>query len=390
MSWSRDLDDPERWFLVKSRVGTGLQPDHTVSVTHPGRQVGELPIIFPSFGSFQLVAVADLEDLDEEFDTIDMRPFTTFEVQVMSKGDFLDEPTPTSATLVNPTAIPTSVYQPLSDTPSTSLLSLPTSESTTSDQYFNPSSESEDQSLPFNPSSTTSSTSENQSRSFSPSSTSEIGSNASTNIPKIVGGSIGAVVLLVVILLASFCWRRMKRNSRITKEITKEPYWIDKTSQPGFSYRRSSGSEVALVGGDSEVESSATSAPTDRNVRIPVSRQYRSVGRTVSNRTKILLEKTKRRNERQKISDQSVHGDDEGISHLPALASKAQNRPASVTSERTPNILRHLDSGMRIIQFYGPEKVHEPGMAVGSSKERQESVAIVENTIELPPEYTFV
>ncbi|THU87149.1 hypothetical protein K435DRAFT_867563 [Dendrothele bispora CBS 962.96] len=106
-----------------------------------------------------------------------------------------------------------------------------------------------------------------------------------------------------------------------------------------------SSSEVATAGhglGHDEPESSLVTA---RNARIPVQRQFRIAGRAF-NKSKTRLEKRESDGEQWEVPDRVVH--DERVGDSAPAEGRSAAMQLQENGDLTPNILRHLDSGIRI------------------------------------------
>ncbi|THU87155.1 hypothetical protein K435DRAFT_867569 [Dendrothele bispora CBS 962.96] len=241
--------------------------------------------------------------------------------------------------------------------------------------------------LPSSSSSTTSSKNENKS-----------------NVPTIVGGSVGAVGFFVLISVFLLCRQRGRRgvntsNKGPWKMITPFRHSGPSMGQTsgtsaGLANQLSGGerndSEVATNGHDhGEWDSSSVSVGTARNVQIPVQRQFRNASWTF-NKTKVSSGKKQSSDEQREVFDWTDHDNDERIRDL----STPTGRTFPAMQENgggTPNTLRHLDSGIRIMQFYRPELARGQRMSQrDNGGSRGHDSEVVEDTIELPPEYSFV
>ncbi|THU84263.1 hypothetical protein K435DRAFT_870465 [Dendrothele bispora CBS 962.96] len=206
------------------------------------------------------------------------------------------------------------------------------------------------------------------------------------NTPMIVGGSIGAIGLLVSVVVFLSCRLKAKRSAHAARRIVSPfpPSSPDINQISDTSARLMEGSvfEVTINGYGRGKSESSGSVATTGDARTPVQRQLRTAGRTF-NRTRSPLEKRQRNNEQREFSGRVDRGDDERIWDLPAPV-LADRRPRT-RSNRIPNILRHLDSGIRTMQFSRQASAREQRVTEEDSRERR----LVEANVELPPEYSF-
>ncbi|THU84252.1 hypothetical protein K435DRAFT_928560 [Dendrothele bispora CBS 962.96] len=230
-------------------------------------------------------------------------------------------------------------------------------------------------------------------------------SQNNANISTIVGGSVGAVGFFVLILVFLFCRRRGKRGVhwRTSRRIIDPFRW----SSPGMTQTsdtsarlhdqrvggETSNSEVATAGHDPGHDESESSLVTARNARIPVQRQFRIAGRAFTkSKTPRPLEKRQSAGDQWEVSDRVDHGDDERIGDPPSPVPAERRSPAmQENGDRTPNIMRHLDSGIRVMQLPSPGLARGQRMTQRDNGGRGFDSGVVEDIMEPPPEYsTFV
>ncbi|THU84264.1 hypothetical protein K435DRAFT_870466 [Dendrothele bispora CBS 962.96] len=325
VTWFRETDDPENWVFMKTNaLGTSFP-----ILVDSNEQEGEAVVSFTHLGSFDLLA------LSLSGTRPDVSAFATFnDIFVVSSTSH--EATPTQIT------------------PSSTVTLIDSS------------------SLPPSP------TSLGGTSSVLPSDSSSTGrSQNNANIPSIVGGSVGVVGFFVLILVFMFCRRRGKRGVHSTSSRPWKIIGPFRWSSPGMNQSSDtsarlhdqrvggerSDSEVATAGHGPGHDKSESSLVTARNARIPVQRQFRIAGRAFT-KSKTPLEKRQSDGEEREVSDRGDHGDDERIGDPPAPAQPAEHRSPAMqeNGDRTPNILRHLDSGIRIMQLPRPGLVHEQRM----------------------------
>ncbi|THV01947.1 hypothetical protein K435DRAFT_853219 [Dendrothele bispora CBS 962.96] len=369
VTWFRQADDPESWSLWKFDRGG----DVPVSVPHPEEQAGEAVVSFTRTGRFELVAV------------VSGNAGYVVQIEVPSSSP---DPTPTQITPTSLTAIPFF--------PST-LMSIPLTSSTVTVTSSSTSTDSSSISpLPSSLGGTSSILP------FDSPSTGK--SQKNTKIPAVVGGSVGAAGFFVLISVFLLCQRRGKRGVHTPNKgpwQTITPFqWsshsIDQTLRISAGLDEPLGggerndSEVATTGrGHGELDSSSVSVGTARNVRIPVQRQFRTAG-WILNKTKVSSEKRQSSDEQREVFDWTDHDNNERIRDLPTPTGRTFP-PMQENDGGTPNTLRHLDSGIRIMHFYRPELARGQGMSQRDNGEsRGHGSEVVEDTIGLPPEYSFV
>ncbi|THV01953.1 hypothetical protein K435DRAFT_923756 [Dendrothele bispora CBS 962.96] len=401
VTWHRNPDDPaDHWFLEGSQLGVAAVL--TMPVSNPGDQVGEVVVTFTTTGLYDLVAAADfnlpaaayvvqIESLLEADEAVQLCnidhcfPFV---------GVTLPEP-PTPLPQASETVHAIfSLSRAVSATSADSSSITPTS-STVTLTFSSTSTDSS--SIPPLPSSL-----KGTSSILLPSDSSNTGKN--TNIPTIVGGSVGAGLFVLIIPVFLLCRRKGKRGVHTSKgpyawEIITPFRWsshsIDQTSgtSAGLDNQLGGGerndSEVATNGrGDGELDTSSVSAGTARNVRIPVQRQFRIAG-WIFNKTKVSSEKRQSSDEQREVFDWTDHDNDERIRDLPIPTGRTFPAMQENGGGR-PNALRHLDSGIRIMQFYRPELARGQRMSQRHNGEtcRGHDLEVVEDAIGLPPEYS--
>ncbi|THU80732.1 hypothetical protein K435DRAFT_809640 [Dendrothele bispora CBS 962.96] len=401
VTWLRKTDDPESWVLEKSHaLGLGF-----VTVPSPDDRVGEVVVTFTqtglkvywklmkqyySFATFTGIMVVPLTSPDPTPTKITPISFNV-PLSLMSK------PIPPTSSTVTPSfsltsanshslSIPTSsTVTPSFSLTSADSLSIPTNSTVTLQQityYQYPSSlESTGSVLP----SDSPSTGKGQ---------------KNTKIPAVVGGSVGAAGFFVLISVFLLCQRRGKRSVHTSNKgawqiiipFRWSRYSMDQTLRASAGLDNPLGggerndSEVATNGrGDGELDSSSVSVGTARNIRIPAQRQFRTAG-WIFNKTKVSSEKRQSSDEQREVFDWTDRDNDERIRDLPT----GRTFPAmQENGGRTTNALRHLDSGIRIMQFYKPELARGQRMSQRDNGEsRGYDSEVVEDTMGLPPEYS--
>ncbi|KAK7450610.1 hypothetical protein VKT23_012920 [Stygiomarasmius scandens] len=201
----------------------------------------------------------------------------------------------------------------------------------------------------------------------------------STDAAKIVGGVSAGVVFLLIIVI-SLLWRRQHAVRQQSRDGTIDPFWVGEhhsshngseaaidSFRVGEHHSSHNGSEAAESFHDGAVADSTTIS--NRNMQFSVPRRYRS-GPDVS------------KNDRGKIKSGAQSQEE----ILRNLTSDVESRNAPVSSRatpRTPDILRHLDSGIRMFEVNTRRQSHNREI-VG----RSEIEDITEEMIELPPEYS--
>ncbi|THU90368.1 hypothetical protein K435DRAFT_864389 [Dendrothele bispora CBS 962.96] len=203
------------------------------------------------------------------------------------------------------------------------------------------------------------------------------GSDVDTQSVAVKAGITGAVGTVLLLAMIFFCCRKIRRSnhatrkrwqSRVTPFLLSSFPDINQNLSTPVGFRSSRGkegrhSEMATNrGGGNSVDP----APTGRNVLNSAPFQVGFAGR-VLNRVKTAFEEERDDNAHQEASNQMVGGDSQRTEH--PILDPAPDRP---------NILRHLDSGIRIIQG----RVRP----TGGGRPR----AVIEEAIELPPEYSLV
>ncbi|THU78803.1 hypothetical protein K435DRAFT_811252 [Dendrothele bispora CBS 962.96] len=371
LTWSRESGDPANWILGKEKSELGV---NYVTVSNPEALVGEVPLSFTHLGPFHIIA-QPRQTVNEERDSAPFEtlggvlivPFTSTSSD--STSTFLAK----ASSDINPTSIATS------STPSQmSLATPPSSDSGTISSTLPPSSDSGTISSTQPPNSSSTSETQNQS-----------GSDTDTHglaVKLGVTGAVGAGLLLAVIF---FCCRKIRQRNHATRKprqngitpflLSSFPGTNQNSGTPvGFRNTRGKGRKHSGMVGDGrgDQELVVDPAPTGRNIRNPVPLQVRFAGR-VFNRAKTALEEERDLNAHQEASNQIVSGDLQGTERL-TLDPALDRVLASGINDPTPNILRHLDSGIRIM----PERVH---LTSGGRP-----ATVLEEPIELPPEYSFV
>ncbi|THU97571.1 hypothetical protein K435DRAFT_857442 [Dendrothele bispora CBS 962.96] len=374
VTWSRQAGDPTSWFLAKKGIDS---PQYsTVTVPEPGAQSGELLVTFTTPRSFHLIAVTKTTTTG-----ISIEPFGPLK----SKDPGVNLPFPTRtltrysvfATLQSVTVLPRST--------STSGVVVTTSETFTETPIVPPSSET------GSPTSIQSSNSSSTEESHSQ-------PNTDVKVAMILGGIAGSVVCMLLAGLLVLCRRAMKRISgEASRRGRPTPFQshLDINQSSGslteFMINDQTGSEgrgdseMATVDGGDQPESAMDSVATGRNAQIPIQRQFRSAGR-VFNKMKVAVREKKKVGDSncQEVSDQMAHRDVQGAGGLTSEASSVPDRVLP-RNNRTRDVLRHSDSGFRMMPPYSLTRIHETRPTDGGKSE-----SMFEDTVELPPEYSFV
>ncbi|KAK7462144.1 hypothetical protein VKT23_007747 [Stygiomarasmius scandens] len=204
----------------------------------------------------------------------------------------------------------------------------------------------------------------------------------STDIGKIIGGALGGIIflLLVVVLL-------LLRRQHITRKR-------NRGVQPGsihafrvWEHRSSSVNDSETTDSTNDTDAQEDSiAISNRNTEIPVPGQYRSQSD--------IFKKMKKgpRKIQSNVQSSEVGSEVANTMWNTTPAAGYQDIPISLPrpTRRTPNILRHLDSGIRVFQEVntGRENQNGDSESVVEKEHGSESADTAEEVIELPPEYS--
>jgi len=199
----------------------------------------------------------------------------------------------------------------------------------------------------------------------------------STDIGKIIGGALGGVIFLLLVLVLVLFRRQhvTRKRSRGVQPGNIHPFrfWEHRSSSVNDS-------EAADSTNDMDAQEGSI-AISNRNTEIPVPNQYRS-------RSDIFK---KMKKGPRKIQSHIQSSEVANTVWNTTPAAEYQNIPLSPRpTRRTPNILRHLDSGIRIFQEVNTRRENQNGdsESVVEKEHGSESADTAEEVIELPPEYS--
>ncbi|KAK7450613.1 hypothetical protein VKT23_012923 [Stygiomarasmius scandens] len=200
-------------------------------------------------------------------------------------------------------------------------------------------------------------------------------SATSTDTAKIVGGvSAGVVFLLIVVVF--LLWQRqhaMGRHGRDAAGESINSFQLGEHSANGSETAESLHNMAAVDISESPM------AVSNRNTLISVPSQYRS-GSDVFRNMKKGPRKVKSGVQIQEATANAVRNF--------SSDAESQNAVSSRPTRRTPNILRHLDSGIRMFQMNTRRRSQNREIVDEENGHRSETEDPTAEMIELPPEYS--
>ncbi|THU97581.1 hypothetical protein K435DRAFT_857450 [Dendrothele bispora CBS 962.96] len=377
LTWSQQTGDPRGWLLLQKDLSSRSGGFDVVGFQQSAAQHGELLITFASPDFFQLAAMPWPTELLRPMPVTGNLRFDLPVPSGLTKEVFV--------TLDSVTVIPQST-----SSSGVRMTFSPTAITSTKTSMVLPSFESG---------------SLTSIRSLSPSSTEESHSqpNNTPKIATILGGIVGSVGCMFLAGFLVFRRRKMRRiggeasGSWARGEITPFQSHLEINQNSGsptgfmISDQRCSeergSSEIAIVDGGDESESTTDSVAAGRNTQIPIRHQFRSASR-VFNRMKTDPKEKKKVNDsnRQEVSDQIID-QAQAVGLTPEASASALDRVPVIETRnnRMQDVLRHLDSGSRMMAPYRLTRTHETRPTDGGR-----SGPIFEDIIELPPEYSPV